>query len=95
MSKISNERFLQSLLDTFDGYIYICSPDYRIEYMNSRFSEKTGYKGSDRLCYAALHNLDRPCPWCPNESVFLGETIQWELKSPAGRDTGTRSLTPP
>ncbi len=72
----------RAILDAFDGYIYICSHDYRVEYMNQRFIDRTGYDATGEPCYKALHDLDSRCPWCVNDRVFSGERVVWEMQSP-------------
>lgn len=72
----------RAVVEAFDGLIYVCSQSYRIEYMNPRLIERTGYDALGDLCYRALHELDEVCPWCVNERVFAGETVRWEVKSP-------------
>jgi len=76
------EARYRAIVEAFDGLIYICSPDYRVEFMNHRFIERTGYDGVGELCYKALHGLDAVCPWCVNERVFQGEVVRWEVLSP-------------
>jgi PAS domain S-box-containing protein len=72
----------RAIIDAFDGHIYICSQDYRIEFMNRRLIERAGCDGTGGLCYKVLHGFDRPCDWCVKDRVFKGETVQWEAKSP-------------
>ena len=72
----------RAIVEAFDGFIYICSRDYRVEYMNQRFIERTGRDGRGELCYKALHDRDTICPWCVNDRVFNGETVRWEIQSP-------------
>ena len=72
----------RAMVEAFDGLIYICSRDYRVEYMNQRFIERTGYDATGELCYRALHERDTICPWCVNERIFSGETVRWEIQSP-------------
>jgi len=79
------ESRLRAMIDAFDGYIYICSRDYRVEYMNERLIERTGYDGTGQPCYRVLHGRDEVCPWCINERVFAGETVHWEIQSPKDR----------
>ncbi|OGP69525.1 MAG: hypothetical protein A2Z73_05915 [Deltaproteobacteria bacterium RBG_13_60_28] len=69
-------------IEAFDGFIYICSQDYEVEFMNQRFIERTGYYPLGQKCYRALHDLEEICPWCVNERVFQGETVRWEVRSP-------------
>ncbi len=76
---------LRAMIDAFDGFIYICSRDYRVEYMNERLIERTGYDGTGQPCYRVLHGRDEVCPWCINERVFAGETVHWEIQSPRDR----------
>ncbi|HTY20458.1 MAG TPA: PocR ligand-binding domain-containing protein, partial [Geobacteraceae bacterium] len=72
----------QAIVDNFEGYIYICSQDYRIEFMNRKLIERTGYDATGEFCYKVMHGRDSVCPWCVNERVFAGETLQWEIYSP-------------
>ncbi len=73
---------LSAVLEAFDGLIYVCSRDFRIEFMNTRLIERTGYDARGELCYKVLHGRKSACPWCVNERVFSGETVRWEIQSP-------------
>jgi len=77
-----NEAYYRAILDAFDGLIYVCSQDYRIEFMNDPMKERTGYDATGQLCYKALHDLKSVCPWCVNEQVFTGKKVQWDIQSP-------------
>jgi PAS domain S-box-containing protein len=77
-----SEAHYRAIVDAFDGLIYICSQDYRVEFMNQRFIERTGYDPTGELCYKAMHGLDSVCEWCVNEQVLKGETVRWEVQSP-------------
>jgi PAS domain S-box-containing protein len=72
----------QAIVDNFEGYIYICSQDCRVEFMNKKLIERTGYDATGEFCYKVLHGRDSICPWCVNERVFAGETLHWEMFSP-------------
>ncbi len=58
----SEERY-HSILDNADDFIYICSKDYRVEYMNRALINRTGRDATDELCYSALHDRE--------QSIFL------------------------
>ncbi|HQN17515.1 MAG TPA: PAS domain S-box protein [Syntrophobacteraceae bacterium] len=73
---------LSAVVDAFDGFLYVCSQDYRIEFMNKRLIERTGRDGRGELCYEALHDRDAPCPWCANDRVIKGETVRGEVEDP-------------
>jgi two-component system cell cycle sensor histidine kinase/response regulator CckA len=77
----STEKY-QAIVEAFDGLIYICSDDYRIEFMNEKLINRTGKNALGEFCYKALHDRDSVCPWCVNKQVFAGETVHWELQSP-------------
>jgi PAS domain S-box-containing protein len=72
----------EAIIEAFDGYLYICSPNYEVEFMNQRFIERTGYYPLGQKCYKAIHDREDICPWCVNERVFRGETVRWETLSP-------------
>lgn len=76
-----HDRLFNTMVDAFDGLIYICSADYRIEYLNTRMIGHFGYDATGELCYKAF---GRPsvCPWCDNHKVFKGETTRWEAINP-------------
>ncbi len=76
------EERLNAILKAFDGMLYVCSQDYRIEFMNDKIIKRTGYNAVGEICYKVMHNRDSICPWCVNERVFKGETVRWEVKSP-------------
>ncbi len=79
------EARLRAMIDSFDGFIYICSRDCRIEYMNERLIERTGHDGTGEICYKVLHDRGEICPWCINDRIFNGETVHWEIQSPKDR----------
>jgi PAS domain S-box-containing protein len=72
----------EAIIEAFDGYIYICSQNYEVEFMNQRLIERTGYYPLGQKCYKVLHDRDEICPWCINERIFRGETVRWEVVSP-------------
>jgi C4-dicarboxylate-specific signal transduction histidine kinase len=75
----------QAIVDAFDGLIYICSQDYRVEFMSRKLIDRTGYNAVGEFCYKVLHDRDSVCPWCVNDRVFKGETVRWEMFSPKDR----------
>ena len=77
-----SEARYRAIIEGIDALIYVCSPDYRIEFMNQRLIERTGKDGTGELCYKALHGLDSKCAWCVNDRVARGETVRWEVQSP-------------
>ena len=72
----------EAMIEAFDGYIYICSENFEVEFMNQRFIERTGSYPLGQKCYRVLHDREDVCPWCVNDRVFRGETVRWEVQSP-------------
>jgi PAS domain S-box-containing protein len=72
----------EAIIEAFDGYIYICSDNFEVEFMNQRFIERTGAYPLGQKCYRVLHDQSNVCPWCVNDRVFRGETVRWEVQSP-------------
>lgn len=79
---LEKQAHLNAIISGFNGLIYVCSSDYRIEFMNESFIQRTGYNPIGDLCYKALHDRDEICPWCVNEQVQKGEIVSWEMQSP-------------
>jgi PAS domain S-box-containing protein len=77
----SNEKY-QAMIDAFDGLVYVCSADYRIEFMNKGFINRTGCSDTGGNCYTVLHGRDSVCPWCANEPAFESKTARWEYLNP-------------
>ena len=73
---------LSAIIQAFDGFVYVCDENYRVEFMNNRLIQRTGFDGTGSRCHKVLHNLETVCPWCCNDRVFKGETVHWEMKSP-------------
>ena len=77
-----SHRQIRDIIDLMDGYIYTSTADYRIAFMNQRLVEQNGRDGTGDFCYRVLHGLERPCPFCANEEIFAGRSVQREIQSP-------------
>ena len=73
---------LDLIVNSFNGFIYTVSADYRVEFMNDSLIEHIGYNAVGERCYQLIHGLDERCPWCVGETVFGGRTASFELKCP-------------
>ncbi len=79
--KESEEKY-RFMMESFTDPLYICSPDFRIEYMNPAMIRRIGRDATHENCYSALHGMDHPCDWCDFEAVGAGKTMEINLKSP-------------
>ena len=80
-----SEARYRAMIDGFDGLMYISSPDCRIEFMNDRLKERTGYDATGELCHQAIHGFRSPCSWCVRERLSGGECLRWEVLNPKDR----------
>jgi PAS domain S-box-containing protein len=76
-----NDRLFNAMIDAFEGLIYVCTKEYRIEYLNDRMARHLGFDATGELCYRAFGRRTA-CPWCLNHRVFKGQTVSWEVVSP-------------
>jgi PAS domain S-box-containing protein len=52
------------ILDAFEFGIYLCSSDYKIQYLNPSMKAKIGYDAVGEKCHKAIYNSDEMCSWC-------------------------------
>jgi two-component system, cell cycle sensor histidine kinase and response regulator CckA len=89
-----SEARYRAIVDGYDGLIYICSSDYRIEFMNRQLIARTGRDATGERCYDTLHGLDAVCSWCVNNRIFTGETVRGEFQSTKDNRWYYRTDTP-
>jgi two-component system, cell cycle sensor histidine kinase and response regulator CckA len=77
----SEEKY-RSISESMKDPIYICSPDYRVEYMNPAMIQRTGRDATGENCFKALHDLDEKCPWCMHDETQQGKHYESEIVSP-------------
>jgi len=94
----ASEARYRAMLDAMDDLVYICSSDYRIQYMNEAAIRRTGGDGTGRRCHEVLHGLRDPCPWCSSDLIPTDRSREQEVTSPKdGRIfhvSNTRLLNP-
>jgi len=59
-----------TMMEAIKDPVYICSEDYRVQYMNQAMVERIGRDGTGEFCYQALHDFHEKCPWCKIEEVY-------------------------
>ena len=77
-----SESRLHGILEAFDGYIYICSEDHQLVFMNRKLKESLTPAVTTEPCHKRLYNLDQPCKWCDGKKVFAGATVKFEFNNP-------------
>jgi transcriptional regulator with PAS, ATPase and Fis domain len=76
------KSLLKSIVEAFQGLIYVSSNDYRIEYINKKLIKRKKYNIKTELCYRALHGRDAPCPFCVKEQVNKLNVVSFEVRDP-------------
>ncbi|MBW2592921.1 MAG: PAS domain S-box protein [Deltaproteobacteria bacterium] len=89
----SEEKF-RSMMEAMKEPVYICSPDYRVEYMNPTMIQRTGRDAAGELCFKALHDLDKKCPWCMRDKTRADEYVELDIVSPMDNRSYHLSQTP-
>ena len=77
----SEEKY-RSMMEAMKDPAYICSPDFRVEYMNPAMVKRTGRDAIGEPCYKVINELDEKCPWCVHNKVQQGESLKTEIASP-------------
>ncbi len=77
-----NAAKYRAMVESFDGMVYICSKDYKVEFANKQLKKRAGCDPVGKSCYRVLHARNSVCPWCQNKQVFQGKTLRWDLQSP-------------
>ncbi len=77
----SREKY-RSMMEAMTDSTYMCSPDYRIVYMNSAMIKWLGGDFTGETCYRALHGLNEKCEWCVQEKVQGGNLAETVIVSP-------------
>ena len=77
----SEEKY-RSMMESMKDPIYICSQDFRVEYMNPSMIQRTGHDATGEKCFKALHDLDEKCPWCMHDEAQQPEYCENDIVSP-------------
>jgi len=77
-----SEKKYRSMMEAMKDRIYICSSDYRVEYMNPAMIKRVGRDATGMNCFKALHGFDEKCPWCVNHIVQQNKCAETDIVSP-------------
>ena len=93
MARESEEKF-RIMMETLKDLVYICSADFRVEYMNPAMIRRTGRDATGENCSKALHDLNEKCSWCVHDKVQQGESLESDLISPKDNRSYHNSQSP-
>ncbi|MEE4241859.1 MAG: sigma 54-interacting transcriptional regulator [Desulfopila sp.] len=77
-----SESRLSGIMEAFDGYVYVCSPDRDLLYTNRKIKDVLPVNHFTAPCHKSIFNLESTCSWCPDKKVFNGETAHYEFQNP-------------
>lgn len=77
-----SEQKYRSMMEAMSDLVYICSPDYRIEYMNPAMIRKVGRDAVGEPCYRIFFERMQVCPWCVMQQVQQGQSMHHEIINP-------------
>ena len=82
MALSESEEKYRSIMESMKDLIYICTHDYRVEYMNPSMIQRTGRDATGEFCFKALHDLDEICPQCMHYKSQQSEYCEADIVSP-------------
>jgi PAS domain-containing protein len=71
----------KAVMDGMSEGVYIVNRQCDIVYVNPPVVSEFGTPG-ERKCYDYFHGRESSCPWCKNDQVLAGQTVEWEWTSP-------------
>ncbi|MCD4675458.1 MAG: sigma-54-dependent Fis family transcriptional regulator [Desulfobacula sp.] len=77
-----SKKQIDLIINSFKGFIYTVSSDYKIEFMNKALIKDVGQDALGKNCYELIHGFKDKCSWCPQDKVLSGKTVSFESKSP-------------
>jgi len=86
-----SEKKYRSMLEAMKDAAYICSSEFRIEYMNPRMISRIGRDATGQLCHKAVYDSDEKCSWCIFDNIQQREHVEYELEDP--KDNRYYSIT--
>jgi two-component sensor histidine kinase/AmiR/NasT family two-component response regulator len=75
--KESEVRY-RAIVESFDGFIYINTPDYVLKFLNKNIIDYIRRDATGELCYKAIYGRESVCPWCVSDLVMKGKTVRVE-----------------
>jgi PAS domain S-box-containing protein len=86
----SEEKY-RSMMESMKDAVYICSSEFRIEYMNPVMISRIGHDARGEICHKAIYDSDEKCSWCVFDRIQEGEHVEYELENP--KDNRNYSIT--
>lgn len=77
-----SEKKYRSIMNAMKDSAYICSPEFRIEYLNPAMIDRLGSDAVGKTCHKAIYEKDEKCSWCTFDEVQKQKSIEYEIADP-------------
>jgi two-component system, NtrC family, sensor kinase len=77
-----DNRVFREIVEGINDYVFVCTPDYRITYMNPSLMKKLGRDATGEKCHKAINDYDSVCPFCIDNVMGVVSQRCWEFTSP-------------
>ena len=77
----SEEKY-RAMMEAMKNAAYICSPEFRIRYMNPAMINRIGHDATGEMCYKAIYDRNEKCSWCVFDQVQKEKHIEYEMAGP-------------
>jgi len=89
-----SEQKYRSTMDAMKDLVFVCSQDYKVEYMNAAMIDIIGRDATGETCHKVIDPLMAKCQWCPGEKIPAGEFGEQDITSAKGNRSYHISHTP-
>lgn len=90
----NSETKYRSMMENMKDAAYICSPDYRIEYMNPTMAEMIGADMLGKPCHEAIYKSDEKCARCSLDETGNQDYLEYEMIHPVSGEYYSVAGTP-
>lgn len=78
----NSEIKYRTMMESITDQVYICSPEFTVEFMNPAMIKRLGRDAKGEDCHKVMHGLDHRCDWCVFDKVAHGNAIETTIISP-------------
>ncbi len=81
------------ILDAFTNGIYVCSPEFKMVYVNEPLQKSFNKKYENQFCHKYLYDRDMRCDWCIYDKLLKNkEMIEYNLTTPGGKYMNVKNV---
>ena len=91
---MESEEKYRIMMEAIKDLVYICSSEFRVEYMNPTMIQRIGRDATGEFCFKAINDLGQKCPWCMHHKTQANEYVETDIVSPKDNRSYHTSQTP-